>query len=487
MLTNEEASALRQILPYDFYAFIQEAWHVIEPSVPFETNFHIKHIADKMQQVVERIARREPRDKDMMFNVPPGSTKTTILIVMLPVWAWLVMPSMRIITASFELDRAITPATKSRDIIQSEWFVQLFGDRLWLRRDFNKKTEYVNNHSGRRFVTSVTSGNVTSVHGDLFLIDDPLNPKLAASKLKLAECIRWYKLTVSTRLTNQKIATKGIIMQRLDEDDLCGYLLKNFPDMFDLTCLPATTTDYISPPELASKYTDGLLDPSRLSHEVIAKMEVLLGSMGYAGQYMQSPAAEGGNIIKEEYFRRFRMADLERIKETTGVTPVWDFVLDGAFTEKQINDPSGIFAYTNYANNTYIRAVQSVFLEIPELLQFINDFCIRNGNTIQSRVYIEPKASGHSAEQMLRKYSKLNVQLDKSPTKDKVARAKGILPYMESGRCYLLEDAPWSDEFMGQVTLFPNAKHDEYVDLLSMAIDKVERPQGSTILNIESF
>ena len=485
MLSNEEASALRQILPYDFYAFFEEAWHIIEPSTPFQANWHIEYLCSQLQEVVMRVGRREHREKDIIINVPPGSTKTTLATIMLHPWAWTNFPGMKFISASYDGPLATGHATKSRDIIESDWYQQLFGDKIQLKRDMNRKTEYTNTAAGMRYSTSVRGG-VTGKHADIIIIDDPIDPRRVASDVTLNECIEWYDHTLSGRNTDERITTRIIIMQRLHELDLTGHLLKD-PQDYQHYCFPGELTPDVKPPAKALKYVNGLLDPVRIGNKSLARHRKKLGSMGYAGQILQSPQSPGGNIIKEKYFRTFRMADLDKIYADTGTTPVWDFVVDGAMTAKQINDPSGIFAYTNYANNTYIRSVQSVFLELPELIKFINDFCIRNGHTKLSRVFIEPKASGHSAEQMLRKYSKLNVQLDKSPTDDKVTRAMGTLPYLESGRCYILEDAPWLDEFIGQVTLFPRATHDEYVDLLSMAIDKVERPTGSSILNIESF
>ena len=486
VIMHEEANVLRHLLPKDFYMFLKEAWHIIEPTTPFTPNWHIEYLAKEMQIVVERIERREPREKNIIINVPPGSTKSTLLTIMLPVWAWMVQPGLRIINASYESTLAISHATKSRDIIESDWFQQLFSDKIRLKHDLNRKSEYSNTKMGMRYATGV-GGSVIGKHADLIIIDDPLNPKVANSEVKLKECNEWHDLTISKRVTNAAISTKILIMQRLHEQDLTGYLLKKEPEEWKHFCIPAELTKDVKPIELRDKYKDGLMDPTRIGKIALEKDKRTLGSLGYAGQMLQSPASVGGNIIKDTYFKYFTFQKLNDLQAFTGKTPVWDFVIDSAFTAKQINDPTGIMAYSHYNNNTYIRAAQSVLMELPELLQFINEFCIRNGYTTASRAFIEPKASGHSAEQMLRKYSKLNIQLDKAPTKDKVSRVRGALPYMESGRMFLLENAQWLDEFVGQCTLFPNAQHDEYVDLISMCVDKVDRPQGGEILGISSF
>ena len=238
---------------------------------------------------------------------------------------------------------------------------------------------------------------------------------------------------------------------------------------------------------IKTTYLDNL---DNLSNEFLSEAEkcktespVSYG-LDYLGKWMDF--GDGG-IFKKEYYRYFSMQDILNLKATHGDEAIWDFVIDTAFTEKKINDPTGIIAYSHYHGKMYIRNAQSVYMELPDLIEFINNFCITNGYSNQSSIFIEPKASGHSTEQMLRKYSALNVQLDKPPVTDKLSRARGTLPFMESGRCHLLSGSAWIDEFITQTTLFPNAPHDEYVDLLSMSIDKTERPTGSSILNISSI
>ena len=51
----------------------------------------------------------------------------------------------------------------------------------------------------------------------------------------------------------------------------------------------------------------------------------------------------------------------------------------------------------------------------------------------------------------------------------KSARLKAASPRVESGRIWLV-NGKWNEEFIYQLTTFPNAKHDEAVDLLSYAI-----------------
>ena len=62
----------------------------------------------------------------------------------------------------------------------------------------------------------------------------------------------------------------------------------------------------------------------------------------------------------------------------------------------------------------------------PDLIRFIPEWVQMNGYTNSSRVYVEPKASGKSIVQTLKRETGLNVREDKPPTKDKVARVQDI-------------------------------------------------------------
>ena len=65
----------------------------------------------------------------------------------------------------------------------------------------------------------------------------------------------------------------------------------------------------------------------------------------------------------------------------------------------------------------------------------------------------------------------MNVKEGVPPAKDKVARANDSSPVVEARRVKLIR-GPWNKEFIEQVSTFPNAAHDEYVDCLTMMIGK---------------
>ena len=81
---------------------------------------------------------------------------------------------------------------------------------------------------------------------------------------------------------------------------------------------------------------------------------------------------------------------------------------------------------------------------------------------------IEKKASGQSLLQDLRRAG-LPV-LEFTPDRDKVSRATAATPFLESGRIWLPDNKDWALELIDESCSFPNARYDDQVDAMVMAI-----------------
>jgi len=155
--------------------------------------------------------------------------------------------------------------------------------------------------------------------------------------------------------------------------------------------------------------------------------------------------------------------------------------MDTAYTEKQKNDPTLILATTYFDGHLYLVATEKKRMEFPELLKFIPTFVHQHGFDVRTKIVIEPKASGQSVGQQLKKETAFNVLFSNPPTDDKLTRATSVAPFCEAMRIILVE-GDWNEDFVGQLTTFPNAKHDEEVDVLVMAIqDNVKQQQRKPI------
>lgn len=449
---------LSEFYKRDFYEFSLEAFKAIHNGQELIDNWHIKFLCDRLQKEAQRVMAGEPREKHLVINVPPRTLKSELVNVFYTVWCWTNDPSLSFISSSYSGMLSLALSVQARRLIQSDWFQGLF-QNFELNKDENTKTKFSNNKGGLRYSTS-TGGTVTGMGGDIIIIDDPQNPQLARSDKERDNANVFFNETLRSRLNNPSNGVFVIIMQRLHENDLTGNILENDKDNWEHISLPAELSDNVKPSHLKDFYTDGLLFPKRLSKEVLDSFKTGLGSYGYSGQYMQLPSPAEGGLLKKQWF--------EVVKEMPEMTV--NFFLDTAYTAKQHNDATAMMC-AGYINNTlYIKEVSAVRMEFPELLKEIQKFVERNGYNHSSRIYVEPKASGHSIIQQLKRTTGLNVIADKPPTQDKISRVSAVSALVEAGRVKLM-DGRYVDPFLDECAAFPNAAHDDMVDVLVMALD----------------
>jgi len=327
-ISNELLTAVeREACQNSFFEFVQSFWSVVIKEVP-QYNWHIPYLCEELQKLSVSIVNRDKKPYDLIINIPPGTTKSTIVTIMFPAWLWTQDPTLRIITNSYSAELSTEHAVKSRDIIQSDKYKSLFPEVV-IRRDKSGKENYENTATGARYTTS-TGGTITGKHAHVIINDDPLNPKQAASDVQRKEANEHTK-TLSSRKVDKSKTPTITIMQRLHESDVTGYLIAKKGENIRHICLPAESNGDVRPESLRDNYINGLLDPVRLSREVLDEALVDLGSRGYAGQYGQSPVADGGNIIKNEWFQYISRADFERLRELEPIV----FFAYRAFTDNK--------------------------------------------------------------------------------------------------------------------------------------------------------
>lgn len=453
-----------------FYYFVQKFWDTIIAEKPV-WNWHIPYLCDHLQVIGLRVAQinrgsgepvRLPKEFDYeIINVPPGSSKSTIVTVMFPMWCWTIDATMRFICGSYASTPAEDLADKSYKIFCSEKYRSFFPHLV--KDASGGKTNFKNGLLGERYTTS-TGSAITGIHAHVILLDDPMNPQIAASETERKNTNKWVSETVSPRKVDIEITVTLVIMQRLHEDDTTGYLLKKRGLKINHICLPIELSEYVKPAELKEKYQDGLFDPIRRPRHSLATIKEELGSYGYAGQMEQLPAPLDGGLIKKAWFPIITPAEVP-----PGL--VVHFQIDGAYTEKQKNDPSAGMAYCTDGVNLYILNSTSVYKEFPALCAWIPEWTSTYGYSHQSKIWIEPKASGKSVVQQVKQTTGLNVIEDETPKDDKVTRVNATSPKCEAGRVYLVR-GPWNDPFLNQCAAFPNGSHDDEVDNLSAVIKR---------------
>lgn len=455
----------------DFFYFVQTFWDVIIPETPVY-NWHIPYLCKELQEASLRVFNGQESPHDLLINIPPGTTKTTILIVMFPVWVWLRMPQARILTLNYSATGATDKSSLSKDIIKCELFRQLFPE-VQIRQDIDNKEIYKNKDGGERVAKGI-KGAVLSGHYHFILIDDPLNFKESASKLQRDTANLTLDKIATTRKVDKKITFTALIMQRLNEGDCSGWWLSKEGKKLKHINLPAKDNGKIKPPELVEYYVDGYLDAIRLDEDILNDLHIGLGSYDYAGQIQQEPAPDEGGMIKKDWFKYISWDDFN--EKTKHDNIVWNFEIDGAYTEDKNNAQTAVLCWCEFENKMYIRHVLGVWEEVNKFLRTLKIYLPEQEYSNASRVYIENKASGIVFIQVLSNQTTFNV-ISETPKGSKEERVRAILPPLESGRCILIE-GEWNESFVSQCGMFPRGKLKDKVDCLTAAMNRLSSKEN---------
>jgi predicted phage terminase large subunit-like protein len=309
------------------------------------------------------------------------------------------------------------------------------------------------------WASPMDSGPDVGRGADLILIDDPLKPEEALSKARRDATNDWYANTLYSRLNDKRRGAIVIIMQRLHEDDLVGHVLGQEP--WEVVCFPAIAEadevheiETVWGPQRFIRRQGEALHPARESLATLAHMRRTIGEYNFAGQYQQSPAPLGGGLVKAEWFKRYR--EKERSERFERIVQSWDT----ANKATELSDFSVCTTWGIRGKNLYLLGLLRQRLEYPALKRAVRE---QQNLFNATEVLIEDKASGTQLIQELIVDGCHGVTRYQ-PTIDKIVRLNAQTAMIENGFVYISETAPWLAEYLHEMTVFPNGKHDDQVD-----------------------
>jgi len=326
------------------------------------------------------------------------------------------------------------------------------------------------------YVSAGVGGGITGVGCTCGIVDDPVKDAAQAdSTVYRNRDWSWYQTTFKTRFEPRAI--EAVLMTRWNEDDTVGRILAQGVDEFtEVISLPAICE---SADEDYREIGDALWEDRYPRADLLAMSDpagnAFIGSRTWNALYQQRPAADEGNMIKRQWFSRYdiRTFDLKGKRV--------NFYFDTAYTDQEKNDPTAAIAYVKQGADFYVLECTAKWLDFIGQIEFVKDFCKRNGYTALSLARIEPKATGKSVVQVMKKQTGLNV-VEAAPPKDsKIARVNSKSSVLEAGRVYLPDGMEWVSIFLDECASFPNAAHDDRVDCLIGMLDSElnQKVQGS--------
>ena len=219
---NVKLAAVREYTSRRFYNFFKYFWSQCEVS-QYEDNWHIELVCDELQNRF-LLYKDDEKDqsllRDLIFNLPPGCSKSLMISVYFPAWCWLIRPSTKIITYSYSYKVAEELSGKSLRLLMSEEYQSICDFKLTSTAVSNIK----NNKLGQRFVTS-TGGSVTGIHADIIIGDDPNSPAAIHSEAYRLDARRFVREILPSRKTSISRSYSITVQQRLHNEDVTSCLL----------------------------------------------------------------------------------------------------------------------------------------------------------------------------------------------------------------------------------------------------------------------
>lgn len=421
--------------------------------VDLRDNWHQSSVCDALERVVIGKTKR------LIINIPPRSGKTELAVINFMAWCMGNWPDSQFIHASYSKRLATANAYAVRAIMQHETYADIF-DHTSLAHDSKAKDEFRTQQGGVVYatgsegtITGYGAGGMSSRFQGAIIIDDPHKAGEANSITMRQNVIDWFSTTMESRKNSQDTPII-VIMQRLHEEDLTGWLMAGGNgERWEQLSIPAMS------PDGASFWPDQF--PTTML-ERLSKSN----SYVFSGQYMQSPAPVGGGILKDMWWQYYKVLPVIKWRSVYA---------DTAQKAKETNDYS-VFQCWGESEDGKAVLIDQIRgkWEAPELLVQARAFWAKHKavaglGTLRS-FKIEDKVSGTGLIQTLSREGIPVKGIQRKPGHDKMMRTMDIAPSVEAGLVLLPSGASWLSEFLSEASIFPNGKHDDQIDPMCDAV-----------------
>lgn len=223
----------------------------------FIVSDHHVQICNKLKKVLNGECAR------LIINMPPRYGKTELVVKSLMAMGLALNPKSKFIHTSYSDVLALDNSETVRDLIKSEMFQTFF--KIETKKDSDAKSKWYTEDGGGVYatasggqVTGFGAGQVEDEDKDIeewitelekmqefagaIIIDDPVKPEDARSETKREAVNTRFDSTIRSR-TNSRKTPIIVVMQRVHERDLTGYLLKTEPGVWGVLSLPAIKED----------------------------------------------------------------------------------------------------------------------------------------------------------------------------------------------------------------------------------------------------
>ncbi|MEJ7740441.1 MAG: hypothetical protein WKF97_23730 [Chitinophagaceae bacterium] len=293
----------------------------------FKIRLNKRFVVGEHHQIISNTLEKVIRGQllRVIFHVAPRYGKTELAVKSLIAHGLALNPSAKFIHLSYSDDLALDNSEQIKEIVQSEEYQQMFPD-VQIKQGTDSKKKWYTDEGGGVYATSA-SGQVTGfgagtiedeendlkeflddieakeVFGGAIIIDDPIKPDDADSDTLREKVNNRFDSTIRNRVNSRKTPIV-IIMQKLHENDLSGYLQGNEPDAWHVVNIPVIKPDGTA------------LWPYKHTIEELRALQKANEKV-FDCQYLQDPSTKAGKLFPktELSFYNPEMVDVEKLAE----------------------------------------------------------------------------------------------------------------------------------------------------------------------------
>jgi predicted phage terminase large subunit-like protein len=446
-----------------FYHFFVGCTTAVYKNVKWIYPPFYRYVCDRLQYYAENYINGHKKIKDIILTLPYRSGKSTILECY-KAWLWTRSLNIDILSISATSPLAVKSNRNVKRIIESEWYQSMWSTKF--AKDQKAKGSYNNENNASMIGIGVKSSAVGK-DASLLCIDDPNEPQSKnATKTAFTNVIDRFRDVLYSRLNEPTRGYRVICQQRVDAEDLTGWILKNHGGTVENICLPVKWNKYATSSLRHLYDAEGYLWRERYTTEYLKECEDTMTPNAVASQLYASASAIEGSSIMKLWFDTILDSQFKRL----GAFKTFLFV-DGAYTsDKMNNDPTAYYVCTLINKRIYVLDVIQDWLEWNDNVEFIKELILKYSI---KEVIIEKKANGISLIQELRRQIPRTSIVGIDPaSKSKGMRAKLTQPYLSNHNVILVQGS-WNDMFKDQCASFDadNPRgHDDMVDCLVYSV-----------------
>ena len=298
----------------------------------FVVNDHHKEICRLMKRVFKGELTR------VIINMPPRYGKTELLVKSFISMGLALNPRSKFIHTSYSETLALDNSESVKDLVESDDYQKFF--KVKLKKDSKSKRKWYTDQGGGIYaaasggqITGFGAGQVEDETKEVeeflndvdvmqnkfkgaIIIDDPIKPEDADSPDMREKINQRFDNTIRSR-TNSRNTPIIIVMQRVHERDLSGYLIDLEPDEWEVLMMPAISEEGTA--LWSFKHTIEELMKLKLVNELV-----------FENQYQQDPKPQKGLVFLKSDFEYFQGNDFDenRIEGRIGAIDVADEGMD---------------------------------------------------------------------------------------------------------------------------------------------------------------